>query len=295
MASPFAPSPDDEPRTKKPYVSPWVPVSLLVITTAALAVPLVMLRRHQKGASTSGALGRILDGASAPPPRRATVRVPGASSSGPSSHTLSSAPPPRRVSRSSAAAIPAFVSRAPKTLPTSPPKPSAASSSRSKAAEPDDLFNAPLYTLKAFSIATGLVVVGGVATVWEVKTYLGVRDTKEFAARMRYTLLTSMPFLASRIHRPPSSEPLPPTSPFSSPDTSEAPSASSATSPEMSEPWSWSAAQARLSKAYEAGGIAGWMEAAAVEMEMEADIERRKRGVWVDARAPAGENMASSR
>jgi hypothetical protein len=37
-------------------------------------------------------------------------------------------------------------------------------------------FNGALYSLKAFSIATALVVAGGSASVWGVKTYLGVKD-----------------------------------------------------------------------------------------------------------------------
>ncbi|TFY66786.1 hypothetical protein EVG20_g4301 [Dentipellis fragilis] len=205
MPSPTAPSPDDEPRPKKPYVSPWIPVSLVSFQTHLSDVhnirapachnlsgpggPPSHAAPTPKRASTPGTLRRILDGSSAPPPRRATVRNPGAagssrvprsaaSSSSPSSHTLSSAPPPRRVNRSSTVAIPGFVSRAPTTPPTSPTKPSVANSSQNKATEADDSFNAPLYILKAFSIATGLVVAGGVTVVWGVKTYLGVRDVR---------------------------------------------------------------------------------------------------------------------
>ena len=45
------------------------------------------------------------------------------------------------------------------------------------------------------------------------------------------------------------------------------------------EAWSWSAAQARLSQAYDNGGFQGWAEAALQELEAEAEIERRKRGL----------------
>ena len=43
-----------------------------------------------------------------------------------------------------------------------------------------DSFNAPLYTLKAFSIATAAVVATGMAGIVGVKTYLGVRDVSIF-------------------------------------------------------------------------------------------------------------------
>ena len=43
-----------------------------------------------------------------------------------------------------------------------------------------DSFNAPLYTLKAFSIATAVVVATGMAGIVGVKTYLGVRDVSIF-------------------------------------------------------------------------------------------------------------------
>ena len=42
----------------------------------------------------------------------------------------------------------------------------------------DDGFNGALYSLKAFSIATALVVAGGAASLWGIKTYLGVRDVR---------------------------------------------------------------------------------------------------------------------
>jgi hypothetical protein len=45
----------------------------------------------------------------------------------------------------------------------------------------EDNFNGALYSLKAFSIATALVVVGAAASLWGVKTYLGVKDVRKFA------------------------------------------------------------------------------------------------------------------
>ncbi|ETW75667.1 hypothetical protein HETIRDRAFT_330131, partial [Heterobasidion irregulare TC 32-1] len=124
---------------------------------------------------------------------------------------------------------------------------------------------------KAFSIATAVVVATGMAGIVGVKTYLGVRDTQEFAMLMRQIVLTKMPILASRIHRPTEPDILLPTVPFT---------ASTPPSPAGSiEAWSWSAAQERLFQAYEKGGFQGWAEAALQELEAEAEIERRKRGL----------------
>ncbi|KAI9443822.1 hypothetical protein H4582DRAFT_1916825 [Lactarius indigo] len=96
----------------------------------------------------------------------------------------------------------------------------------------EDGFNGALYSLKAFS-ATTLVVAGGGASVWGVKTYLSFRDvckkvflrtpplltltavkTQEFASAMRLSLLTKWPLLASRIHRASDSPPLHPPTPL---------------------------------------------------------------------------------
>ena len=43
--------------------------------------------------------------------------------------------------------------------------------------------------------------------------------------------------------------------------------------------WSWPEAEKRIRKAYEEEGFAGWIKAALVELEIEAHIERRKRGL----------------
>ena len=42
--------------------------------------------------------------------------------------------------------------------------------------EEDGSFNGALYSLKAFGIATALVVAGATVSVWGVKTYLGAKD-----------------------------------------------------------------------------------------------------------------------
>jgi hypothetical protein len=46
----------------------------------------------------------------------------------------------------------------------------------SRVEEDSSSFNGALYSLKAFGIATALVVAGGAASVWGVKTYMGVKD-----------------------------------------------------------------------------------------------------------------------
>ncbi|KAI0259082.1 hypothetical protein BC834DRAFT_908108 [Gloeopeniophorella convolvens] len=156
------------------------------------------------------------------------------------------------------------------------------SSEASLRASQEDGFNGALYSLKAFSVATAVVVVGGAAGVWGLKMYLGVKDTQEFASAMRLTLLTRWPLLTSRIHRSSDSPPLPP--PISLPVT--IPSTPDTDIRHLSSPavpdadsWNWPAAQARLAAAYERGGIAQFAETAAGELEAEAEVERRKRGL----------------
>jgi len=205
---------------------------------------------------------------SAPPVRRAPTRgVP------------STAPPPRAVS--------AFTPASTHSVEASSPLQRSSGASSDIANE--DSFNGALYTLKAFGIATAFVLAGGAASVWGVKTYLGVRDTQEFASAMRLTLLTKWPLLASRIHRASDSAPLPP--PIS-PLSAMMPSAAS--EPDTDPPrtavpeadgWSWPAAQARLAAAYEHGGVARFAETAAGELEAEAELERRRRGLVVSSQA----------
>jgi hypothetical protein len=44
----------------------------------------------------------------------------------------------------------------------------------------EDGFNGVSYSLKAFGIASALVIAGGAASVWGVKAYLGVKDVREY-------------------------------------------------------------------------------------------------------------------
>ena len=115
-------------------------------------------------------------------------------------------------------------------------------------------------------------------------------QTQEFASAMRLTLLTKWPLLASRIHRSSDSPPLPPPislpammSSASEPDTDRPPPA--AAIPDV-DGWNWQAAQARLTAAYEHGGFARFAETAFGELEAEAELERRKRGLAVSSQAP---------
>jgi len=158
----------------------------------------------------------------------------------------------------------------------------------------EDSSNAVLYSLKAFSIATSLVIAGGAAGVWGVKAYLGVKDTQEFASTMRLTILNKWPLLTSRIHRSSGDSPTPPSLWPPAP----APSARGRTDSDTELPdgppltsglvpngivdgsqWSWPAAQSRLAEAYERGGITQFAEAAVGELEAELELERHKRGL----------------
>ena len=98
--------------------------------------------------------------------------------------------------------------------------------------------------------------------------------TQEFADRMREAVLTRMPVLSSRIHRPPELDDgdallPPPSNPAASPSLSSA---------DAGEEWSWPAAEKRLKDAFDKHGFYGWAAAAMQELEAEGRIERAKRG-----------------
>ncbi|OBZ78175.1 hypothetical protein A0H81_02717 [Grifola frondosa] len=230
--------------TKSPIPS-WLPVSLLALTTAALAVPIVILRRQR-----ASALGKAL--ANAPPPPRRT-----SSGGAPLALSGSSLHPP---------------------LPPRPPSAPSASASTSAARVEDD-FNGALHCAGAFGVATLLVVLGAGAGVWGVRSYMGVQDTQEFADRMRHAVLTRMPMLSARIHRPPEPEddtaiaivgedPVKPAHVPPRPQVNE----------EDATKWSWSDAEERLKDAFEKDGFSGWSQAALRELETEGELERIKRG-----------------
>jgi len=256
---------------RKTHTSPRIPVSMIALTTAALAVPLALLRR-QRVTPIINWRKYPSQPAFAPPVRRAP---------GPPPDVPSIVPPPPRATSV-------------RTLPistTATPSANAGAVFRRPSEEPsptstEDGFEGVLYSLKAFSIATAVVVAGGAASVWGVKTYLGVKDTQEFASVMRLTLRNTWPFLVSRIHRTSDSTRL--SSPVSLPVTAstgsepEPPDGSSLV-PVNAESdvkgWNWPEAQARLATAYEHGGVPQFAEAAASELEAELELERRKRSL----------------
>ncbi|KAI0058519.1 hypothetical protein BV25DRAFT_1840911 [Artomyces pyxidatus] len=252
-----------ESSRKKQTLSPWIPISLLAIATAALAVPLVMIRKQR------GAAHKL---SNAPPVRHSVPRHPTA---------RAAESPPRRVARSPMSrplpksATPVVIAEA-----HSPGTARRDSESQASGRSSQDVdFNGALYTLGAFGIATALVTAGGAAGVWGVKRYLGVKDIEEFASVMRQTLLSKMPVLASRIHRATQSDPLPPFTLTPSP-VSSSPSPHTPTSlPPYPESWNWAEARRRLTEAFEQGGVSRWAEVAAGELEAEAEAERRARGI----------------
>ncbi|KAI0302898.1 hypothetical protein B0F90DRAFT_1949722 [Multifurca ochricompacta] len=265
-------SPKPPPKDSQDHISPWIPISMLVVTTTALAVPLVLLRR-QRAATVASIFSRS-----------------------PSSSIPSGAPPVRRIPLRSVPSVVPPPRVAPVQTPMSPvgaPSLEAGSTfgmsfKDASSVSKEDGFNGALDSLKAFGIATALVMAGGAASVWGIKTYLGVKDTQEFASAMRLTLLTKWPLLTSRIHRTSDSAPLP-TQPVSLPASVPTTSESDVRPPTAvvpdAEGWNWPASQARLAAAYERGGVAQFAEAAVGELEAEVEVERRRRGL---ANSPEG-------
>ncbi|KAJ3559495.1 hypothetical protein NM688_g298 [Phlebia brevispora] len=83
---------------------------------------------------------------------------------------------------------------------------------------------------------------------------------------MRLAVLTYMPRLSARIHRP-------------AEEQDGVPEAQSNTQDKIDPAtWTWADAEKRLKHAFEKDGFSGWAEAAAREMEAEGKIERLKRG-----------------
>ncbi|KAI8971316.1 hypothetical protein BD414DRAFT_500920 [Trametes punicea] len=223
---------------KKP-VPKWVPVALLAFSTAALTVPIIMLRRHR-----AATLGKAL--AQAPPP-------------------------PTR--RSASAGVPIVNSN---STPLPPSQLRMSQSASRGTAEPEDNFNGALHCAKAFGIATLLVGVGATATVWGIRRYMGVETTQEFADRMRLAILKRMPVLSARIHRPPNPEDGAASVPIE-PVADQALSPPPIPQEDLEE-WTWPAAERRLKEAFERDGFSGWAAAVLRELEAEGRLERAKRG-----------------
>jgi len=242
----------------------------LAVTTVALAVPIVFFRRQRSNALLNTV-----------PPRRAgdpsslASRLTPIPSIPPSNVTVTQWPPPRRRNGGTTS----FQGSRP-TIPVS------SASSTFTAVEsdefndrpmPNDEFNAPLYTAKAFGIATLIVSVCASAAVWSVKTGLDIKDvranatplaimnahltdtpvqTREFGDRMRATVITQLPYLSHQIRRPHDDS----EAPLSAPDT------------DANLEWQWTEVEKRLNKALDEGGASAWVETFVAELERE---ERR--------------------
>ncbi|KAI6101532.1 hypothetical protein EDD16DRAFT_853119, partial [Pisolithus croceorrhizus] len=259
----------------------WLPISFLAISSAALVVPVVMLRRYKAGLRAA---------ATAAPPRRGsgTVVVP----------LGQPVAPPPRIRRRMDASSP--LQKPPSTQGSQPSSyATPLSNTRSDATAATisgehDNFNGPLYTLKALAVATAIVAASASVSIFGVMTYLDAHDTSEFAARMRLWVITTFPILSGRIHRQPEAKdlevltPLFPsknadrlsdyqrTSPVSSVTSSSSsglPAQPHRTSPTYDVPES----QTRLQAAYDRGGFYALVEAAIKEVEAEAETERVRR------------------
>jgi hypothetical protein len=140
-------APSETPPSRKSNVPSWLPASLLVVSGAALVVPIVLLRKQR-----ANALKQTLHSA---PPRRVT---------GSEAEVLSPQVKP-------AFSTPAAIDSAPRTLPSSD------TSTNPELVEDqpaDDNFNVAFHSLKAFSIATLAVSAFFAGSIWAVKSSLGV-------------------------------------------------------------------------------------------------------------------------
>ncbi|KAG5639818.1 hypothetical protein DXG03_003332 [Asterophora parasitica] len=142
-------------------------------------------------------------------------------------------------------------------------------------------FGTAMYAGKAFVIATGIVTVGGVALAVGVKEVMGVHDvrvvsyfrqvqsdagllkqTREFAHRMRMLIWRGLPSLTSQIHRPLEAE-------------DEGDLVPSSVQPDPT--WNWEEAEKRMQAAYAKGGFGDWVQVAMREVEDELKVERARR------------------
>jgi hypothetical protein len=269
----------------------------LAVTTVALVVPFVLLRRQRASSSTLSKHISPSHLTSPPPVRRVT-----------SSRIVSTQKLPTSTTGTSSAKAGVSFREAPEV-------------SESSRELREDGFNGVSYSLKAFGIASALVVAGGAASVWGVKAYLGVKDvreyiyifiylfshpfsyryhefhravssslssqTQEFASTMRLTIVNKWPLLTSRIHRVSGDDaaqksrlpPWPWQPTLESPDGPSPPTSAAPDAIVDKSGWDWPAAQSRLAAAYERGGVARLAEAAVGEMEAELELERQKRGL----------------
>ncbi|EIN08743.1 hypothetical protein PUNSTDRAFT_86773, partial [Punctularia strigosozonata HHB-11173 SS5] len=279
---------DDGTRSAFTRIS-WVPVSLAAVTVASIALDVFHFRRHKPGRSRSlkpgpgDASGSSLRtpgsapslkhlgkrpamqqqtrrsiGGSAPPPRRTTsVRPRAAPKASPASAPPPPIPAPAPLATGSRLSWQGLNSTWKSLLYHADDQPGPA--------HVDPTLNNYFGAFKAFGIATAAVSLTAAIGVVGVMNALGVHDTEEFAEEMRSRLLKAMPALAERLHRLPD------------PETDDKPLKPLFRRNPPQEPWTWAAAEARLTEAFQRGGLSAWADAVKREADAEGRLERRKR------------------
>ncbi|KAJ6498074.1 hypothetical protein C8R47DRAFT_1112741 [Mycena vitilis] len=238
---------EDDEHVPPQRRSKWLPVTVLAAGTVLIAAPLVYLWRVKKHQRIS------LNSATAPPPRRILSASGSVASNATSRFTF---PPPE----------------VPLSTETLPPLPKGQDSDwdddnwgvPAAPPDPNDKFNAGVYTFTAFGAATLIVSSIAFVGIWGLRRYFDVDNMEDFGVEMRLAIMNNMPYLASRMRRA-----------LGSPKALD-PSAPEA-KPQPRPPWNWDDAQERLSTAFDKGGLGAWAEAAAREVEEEAKIEMEKR------------------
>ncbi|KAL1748640.1 hypothetical protein HDZ31DRAFT_60089 [Schizophyllum fasciatum] len=267
-SAPLHPDAQPLPPRESKRVPLWLPISLIAFSGAAIATPLLFLRWQRKAALTES-LNKI------------SVSEAGQLANAPTAHP--SVKPKSLLS--------AFIvdqkelDAAAASAPPSSSGPAFSSSFRSNhdpfdddddlrgpPPPPDPNFNAALYTAKAFGLATALVVAGAFATIQGAMYYFDVDDARQFGRRMRLLILEKMPALAAQIHRAPDDSP---------------PEATASAASDVEQDWNWEDAEARLRRAFETRGFAGWAEAAAKEVEVEDKLQRKKQQELVERLRPS--------
>lgn len=149
------------------------------MTTAALTVPIVLLRRQRSRALANPLPLRRPQDLSTLASRFTPISNPAPSNEWP--------PKPRRTVFNTSTGSPSAPRIGPRPTNIYPGSGSASSllvrakdlQLDEKTVLPDDDgFNAPLYTAKAFGIATLIVAVCATTAVWGVKTSMGVKDVR---------------------------------------------------------------------------------------------------------------------
>jgi hypothetical protein len=193
MQTTTATSPNDKKSPGK-HIPAWLPISLvrfsnfsqtrsmdimeltnilqlqLTVTTAALAVPMVLFRRQR-----SKALLNSLPPRRTGDPSRVVSRFTPVSSMPSSNGHQNQWPPPRRTSGTKSLQGFGFSPRA--SAASMPPTGVQLGGLRGRAV-PNDEFNAPLHSAKAFGLATLIVAICASTAVWGLMTSLDVRNVR---------------------------------------------------------------------------------------------------------------------